>query len=79
MAHPFVQRIAAVPLLLLTLITVSAQETGRRNILLIVADDMNYECCCSEVTARENRCFSRSSEMNWTRSNRGEFSSVLWD
>jgi len=42
MAHPFVQRIAAVPLLLLTLVTVSAQEAGRPNILLIVADDMGY-------------------------------------
>ncbi|MDA1017195.1 MAG: hypothetical protein O3A00_22400 [Planctomycetota bacterium] len=34
------------------------------NIILIMTDDMNYGCCCGEEIARENHCFSPSSEMN---------------
>jgi hypothetical protein len=57
----------------------NVERSSQPNLVVFLADDMNYECCCSEVTARENRCFSRSSEMNRTGSNRGEFSSVPWD
>ena len=38
-------------------------EPSRPNIILIMADDMNYGCCGEEI-ARENHCFSPSSEMN---------------
>jgi hypothetical protein len=34
------------------------------NVILIMTDDMNYGCCCGEEIARENHCFSPSSEMN---------------
>lgn len=43
---------------------VSAEDTARPNIILIMADDMNDGCCCNEEIARENRCFSSSSERN---------------
>ena len=36
----------------------------RPNIVVILADDMNYGCNCSGEIARENHCFSPSSEMN---------------
>ena len=47
-----------------TYATTSNESIRRPNIVLIMADDMNYECCCGEEIARENHCFSPSSEMN---------------
>ena len=41
-----------------------AEQAARPNVLLIMTDDMNYGCCCGEEIARENHCFSPSSEMN---------------
>ena len=52
----------AVPILFAVSITASAAD--RPNIVLIMADDMNDGCCCNEEIARENHCFSSSSEIN---------------
>jgi hypothetical protein len=45
-------------------IAIGAEPARKPNVVLILADDMNYECCCGEEIARENHCFSPSSEMN---------------
>lgn len=42
----------------------ASPSQARPNIILIMTDDMNYGCCCGEEIARENHCFSPSSEMN---------------
>jgi hypothetical protein len=42
--------------------TVAGHE--KPNILFIMSDDMNDGCCCNEEIARENHCFSSSSERN---------------
>ena len=49
-----------------SLLTAADQKTeaSRPNILIIFTDDMNDGCCCNEEIARENHCFSSSSERN---------------
>ena len=53
------------PVLVCVLTAVATSSAAERlNIVLIMADDMNDGCCCNEEIARENHCFSSSSERN---------------
>ena len=54
----------AILLCCLTPLSVLSADQLKPNVVFILADDMNYECCCGEEIARENHCFSPSSEMN---------------